>query len=446
MKAENTNNKKPAYALKVYVYKIIPRDCPFCNKHLESTVIIRPKGKSVNNRLKVCKDCDKNFADIEYYLMYENRLLCINSDLLPELIAERNEKIEARKKLQEENIARKKARQEEINLEKQKIEEIEKQQLEEERIKAQNKKEEIFEKISRTQKLDKHIIEAFKTEWDKVNFNLQELSKLAYVFFVRNNNGALSCIVTTKANPPPKSNVKGIHIISARSKLSTKLHSHFELKQKDEAFEVIEKINLKKSIDQTNSPEGQKANQVANEKEKADSYDEIKTVYVYFRLTNTCVKYKHDIESLTAKTTNAKNGTKIKVNVFHCKACDKYFINYEALQKYISKGVYPSLPYALTNDLSGFLHDASKLMLYGYRVADGTLTTQERRAVLSWIIDSGLLTKAEIIKDLQFKVRYNGSKKGNERAKAKWLDDIQFVSQYVMDNKQTINAAFVVRK
>ena len=85
-------------------------------------------------------------------------------------------------------------------------------------------------------------------------------------------------------------------------------------------------------------------------------------------------------------------------------------------------------------------------MLYGYRVADGTLTTQERRAVLSWIIDSGLLTKAEIIKDLQFKVRYNGSKKGNERAKAKWLDDIQFVSQYVMDNKQTINAAFVVRK
>ncbi len=121
-------------------------------------------------------------------------------------------------------------------------------------------------------------------------------------------------------------------------------------------------------------------------------------------------------------------------------------LGYEALQKYISKGVYPALPYKLSNDISGALNEASKLMLYGYRVAEGTLTRQERQSILKWIIDTGLLSKSEIIKDLQFKVRYNGSKIGNEKAKAKWEDDIQFVSRYIADNKRTIQAAFVVRK
>ena len=216
------------------------------------------------------------------------------------------------------------------------------------------------------------------------------------------------------------------------------LLSNLELK----AEKRLEKKAEKAKAEQKTKEEISK-NSLKSGEDKPTSFEISRDVLVYFRLTNRCVKYKHEIETVTAKTINARNGQSINVNVFHCKNCDQYFINYEALQKYISKGIYPALSFKITKDIGNSLNEASKLMLYGYRVAEGKISTLERRNVLSWIIDSGLLTKAEIIKDLQFKVRYNGSKAGNEKAKAKWQDDIQFVSRYVRDNSRTINAEFV---
>ena len=84
-------------------------------------------------------------------------------------------------------------------------------------------------------------------------------------------------------------------------------------------------------------------------------------------------------------------------------------------------------------------------MLYGYNVREGKLTQFEHRRILEWIIDSGLMSKADIIRDLQFKVGYNGNKAGNERARQKWLDDIQFVSQYTAGNNKNIIATFVYK-
>ena len=83
-------------------------------------------------------------------------------------------------------------------------------------------------------------------------------------------------------------------------------------------------------------------------------------------------------------------------------------------------------------------------MMYGYSVREG-ISQQERRRVLEWVIDSGLMSKSEIIRNIQFKVRYNGSKAGNERARQKWLDDIQYVSHYVIGNKREIKPVFVFR-
>ena len=94
------------------------------------------------------------------------------------------------------------------------------------------------------------------------------------------------------------------------------------------------------------------------------------------------------------------------------------------------------------NNLSG-LRNVSELMIYGYTVREGELTKEQRQRILSWIIDVGLLSKAEIIKDLQFKVSYNGKKPGNEKAKKKWEEDIQFVSHYVKGNTSRIEATFI---
>lgn len=168
-----------------------------------------------------------------------------------------------------------------------------------------------------------------------------------------------------------------------------------------------------------------------------------KKVYIYFRLNNGCVNNKHIIKSVTAKTINFKNGEFIEVNVFHCVECDKYFINYESLQKYIDKGIYPALHFHLVNCDTQKFKETSALMLYGYNARDGFLSEKERQRILSWIIDLGLLSKAEIIKNLQFKVDYNGKKKENYNAKKKWQEDILFVSKYIKGNVDEINAIFI---
>ena len=165
-------------------------------------------------------------------------------------------------------------------------------------------------------------------------------------------------------------------------------------------------------------------------------------VYVYSRLNNKCTMNNHNIETVTAETTDVKTGCMIHVNVYHCMACQKYFVNYEALQSYISRGIYPALQYELVDTNTSGLRESSELMLYGYSVKDGELTKAQRQRILAWIIDAGLLSKNEVIKDLQFKVRYNGAKKSNASAKSKWQEDILFVSQYTSNNTKKIKAVY----
>ena len=183
-----------------------------------------------------------------------------------------------------------------------------------------------------------------------------------------------------------------------------------------------------------------KLDKTQNKKNETDAYT---VVYVYFGLNNRCMRHKHIIESVTAETINAKNGQSVEINVHHCKTCNKYFINYEALQTYIRREIFPVLTYSLEDYDQNGLRVASELMLYGYNVREGGLTREQRQKILSWIIDSGLLSKSSIIRDLQFKVNYNGRKKGNANAKKKWQDDIQFVSQYVKGNSTKIKARFI---
>lgn len=173
----------------------------------------------------------------------------------------------------------------------------------------------------------------------------------------------------------------------------------------------------------------------------------IQEVYVYFRLNNICVNDNHNIETITTETTDIRTGLSIEVNVFHCKDCNKFFINHEAVQYYITRGVYPSLKFTMlgeSNDRN--LRATSALMTYGYNVKDNELTECDRHRILSWIIDAGLLSKEDIIKDLQFKVSYNGKKTGNEKSKKKWKKDIKFISQYIKGNTISMNAIFERKK
>ena len=303
--------------------------------------------------------------------------------------------------------------------------------------------------------LSKYTTEEFKKAWLKLKLGNRDLNSIVAVYFIIAFQVRYCYLITSnQLSGKPRAIGKKIYIVGSNSIVIKQLcevenGTFKDPKGRGKPFDVVDHVLLRELTQEEKSNANLysilQSSQSRNIPDHTSAPIKSTTVYVYFRLTNSCMRDNHQIETVTAKTNNAKNGTPISVNVFHCKSCDKYFINYEALQKYIDKGIYPALKYSLVNDISGSLNDASKLMLYGYNVSEGNLTQLERRSILAWIIDSGFLSKAEIIKDLQFKVRYNGSKAGNEKARKKWQDDIQFVSQYVQGNTKQINAVFVNR-
>ena len=167
-------------------------------------------------------------------------------------------------------------------------------------------------------------------------------------------------------------------------------------------------------------------------------------VYVYHQFTNSCVTNRHPIEAVTVKTIDARSKRKVDVNAYYCKKCERCFINAEVLNKdYYSRNLFPLLNYDLANVNPSSLKEFSELYILGYSVKEGILTCEERQQVLAEIIENGLMGKEQIIRKLQFLVRFNGSKPENSVAKEKWQADILFVSQYTSDNKRRIEPVFI---
>lgn len=84
-----------------------------------------------------------------------------------------------------------------------------------------------------------------------------------------------------------------------------------------------------------------------------------------------------------------------------------------------------------------------QLYILGYSVKEGVLTHEQRQQILAEIIDNGLMGKEQIIRKLQFLVRFNGTKPENHAAKEKWQADILFVSQYTSNNTRKVEPIFM---
>lgn len=165
---------------------------------------------------------------------------------------------------------------------------------------------------------------------------------------------------------------------------------------------------------------------------------------VYFKLNNSCIRKKHDIQAVSMEVHNTRGFGKRIVNVFHCRQCDKYWINYEAIEDLLNKRFYPDFKYRIVKESWEGLKPVSELMMYGYNVKEGELTEKQRQLLLKELIDKGLMTKDQIIRNIQSKVDFNGKKSGNENAKKRWIDDIKYVSQYTVGNVQEIHGRFEI--
>lgn len=176
---------------------------------------------------------------------------------------------------------------------------------------------------------------------------------------------------------------------------------------------------------------------VSSEKTYSNQY-----IYVYYKFTNTCIRNKHSIQSLTMRVPDIISKRIVSINVYFCTICNKYFINYEIIQELLKKNIHPALHYKIINSVDAGLKPVSELMLYGYNVREGNLTEGERHQILSWIIENQFMSKHDIIANIQSKVDYNGKKSGNEKACKKWQDDILYVSCYTQDNHREVAGDF----
>ncbi len=440
------SNGIPSRKANVYVYRTLPHKCPFCNAPLSRAEYIGKNNKVMKADLATCSKCKKNCVSAWFYYKNKNKLNSLNSEQANTYVNEIIEQNKQRKALKEALYN-----------------------------KVITEKIEVFEKVLPAfYPVFGFDVDVFRKAWlqSSVEADTLIVALIIKETSYKKKKGKYMCVFISDSNNVEKLHktadsgfciVNSHNLIANRAIASVKAgYMYFLIKgqrynvcktvvlSEDKFKDLVrrtvsydEYYRIRTPMKKLNKPEI--TNDVMPSKREHDN-DEDCYVYVYFTLTNNCMKKKHEIESVTAKTTDIKTGRPIDVNVFYCDRCDKYFINYEALQRYISRGIYPALRYIFDNFDDNRLNDASELMLYGYNVAEGCLSLYERRHILEWIIDSGLMSKAEIIRNLQFKVRFNGSKAGNKRARQKWLDDIQYVSRYVCGNSREIKAVFVFNK
>ena len=410
-------NKKKSQKAKVYVCRNYPPKCRYCNGTLEKhTFHLNSNGNMKDPTGMECAYCHTLYLVANTYRKRRKHFEAINpleaEHLVREIDENRAKKHEQKMKKREEEAFQKQKMLDLIdeNIKKQRIKEV---------PEWKNTLKSSSNKVVSTLTFAVLVQREFgKQQWyfvmDEGRKNNQITMTVAII--------GPDCIMGRALLECMKENKKWFTMVGTQYKIE-----NFIVLNQSAADRLLKKSQDKQMVDTKRN------DQVGTQNKK---------VYVYFRLNNRCVNAHHNIETVTAKTVNVKTGAAVEVNVFHCLECNRYFINHDALQNYTSRGVYPALNFELMDGDVGKLREASELMIYGYNVREGELSESERHKILSWIIDAGLMTKAEIIKDLQFKVNYNGKKSGNENAKKKWQSDIQFVSRYVKGNTSRIHAVF----
>jgi len=163
------------------------------------------------------------------------------------------------------------------------------------------------------------------------------------------------------------------------------------------------------------------------------------TLYVYGSLTNVlCAKTlkAHSQENVTIQALNAQ-GKEISFTAFHCSECGKYYTTADIIKKHFALLGFPLIH--LEFRLSQNQRNAeSEMMIYGYNVKSGGLSTYERHKILSYMLSFGLLSKAKIIATLQDHINYNGQRENMENAVEKWKSNLQFVQNFNLDEQRKI--------
>ena len=171
-----------------------------------------------------------------------------------------------------------------------------------------------------------------------------------------------------------------------------------------------------------------------------------------------CHKKGHRIEDITAivKVMDlvTRKIKKVEITAGYCNNCKAFFIldrTYRELKEtgHIMCKVCKRKDFNIIHGSPGSLYDMapeSLLMMYGYSVSESRkLTQQDRRAILSMILDENAMTKTQIISYLDGFIRIRKNDERMETAISKWNADIKFVSSYKTGSYRKVSVDRIVK-
>ena len=178
----------------------------------------------------------------------------------------------------------------------------------------------------------------------------------------------------------------------------------------------------------------------------------IKPVDIHiYRGKRLCKKHLTEVEILAVYVYGMQTREAHPIDVYFCPVCKEYFVNYEVYLDFCKRYGLP--PFRLHDDQDegsegsdyyDRLRDHSELNLYGYNVNEkNCLTVLQRQKLLADLIDSGLMTQAQICGFLEDIMRMHRKNPNSTTAMEKWKADLAFVQDHKMDSTHVVWGKFV---
>ena len=160
----------------------------------------------------------------------------------------------------------------------------------------------------------------------------------------------------------------------------------------------------------------------------------------FFLRTNiiNCINKKHNVIDITAEIDIVDiNGNVFKkmISAYYCEDCKLYFIYNDDYEKIRKSGVplckiYEYLKYIKGRNNKFNLNQESLLRSFGYNVGiKDSLTKEQRRKILNFVIENGIMNKHKIIGLLNYLIDMKKNDPKQINAINKWGSDINYLNE-----------------
>ena len=168
-------------------------------------------------------------------------------------------------------------------------------------------------------------------------------------------------------------------------------------------------------------------------------------VWVY-RLKMPCKH--HNVQSVTAYVASDRSSVEQPINVAYCPVCQRYYINADQYRSFTH--AY-GLPYIRlrTDAVPDYRSWQEESLLHhmGYNVnATDDLTPDQRHAILEHAIDTGAMSKIDVVSFLEFLIHNAEYNPRFVNAINKWRADVEHIRNYHLQEQRYVRGRLLFRK